>query len=74
MRSKSPITVLACLLMPILAAGEVTIEVGPTSIPRGDAQGARDITINNGVFVVAFVLLFTIGRFMEWRNHENTAG
>jgi exosortase len=26
------------------------------------------------VFVVAFVLLFTIGRFLEWRNHENTAG
>ncbi len=56
MRSKFPITVLACLLMPMLAAGEVTVEVGPTSIPRGDALGARDITINNGLFAVAFAV------------------
>jgi hypothetical protein len=56
MRSKAPIIFLACLLMPVLAIGEVTVEVGPTPIPRGDAQGARDITINNGLFAVAFAV------------------
>lgn len=55
MRSKAGISVLA-LLFPILAIGEVTVEVGPTSIPRGDAQGARDITVNNGVFAIAFAV------------------
>jgi len=40
----------------MLAIGEVTVEVGPTPIPRGDAQSARDITINNGLFAVAFAV------------------
>ncbi|MFQ5457482.1 MAG: exosortase/archaeosortase family protein, partial [Myxococcota bacterium] len=26
------------------------------------------------VFIVAFTLLFSIGRFLEWRRHERTAG
>ena len=28
----------------------ITVAVGPTSIPRGDAVGANDITVNNGLF------------------------
>jgi len=56
MRSKSPTALLACLLMPLLAIADVTVEIGPTSIPRGDAQGARDITVSNGLFAVAFAV------------------
>ena len=35
---------------------EVSVEIGPTSIPRGDAIGAKDITISNGIFAVAFAV------------------
>lgn len=38
------------------AAAEVTVHTGPTYIPRGDAQGERDITVNNGVFAIAFAV------------------
>ena len=38
------------------ASADVSVEIGPTTIPRGDAQGPRDITVNNGVFVVAFAV------------------
>ncbi len=33
---------------------DITLVTGPTNIPRGDAQGERDITINNGRFAIAF--------------------
>lgn len=56
MKSKSRFTLLAGLLLPILTLADVTVETGPTPIPRGDAQGARDITINNGLFAVAFAV------------------
>ena len=39
-----------------VASADVSVDIGPTSIARGDAQGARDITVNNGVFVVAFAV------------------
>jgi hypothetical protein len=35
---------------------EVRVTVGPTTIPRGDATGAGDITISNGLFAVAFAV------------------
>ena len=40
--------VLAILWVCSSAAAEVTVHTGPTYIPRGDAQGERDITVNNG--------------------------
>ncbi len=52
----------AALLLIIAATGiasaraEVTVAVGPTPIPRGNAAGARDITITNGIFAVAFAV------------------
>ncbi len=51
--------ILACLwlLTPGAPAGaDVTVEVGPTYIPRGDAQGQQDITVSNGVFAIAFAV------------------
>ncbi len=56
MRNKSFITILMCLMLPVVAIADVTVEVGPTYIPRGDAQSARDITVNNGIFAVAFAV------------------
>ena len=56
MRNKSLITLLAWLLLPVLASADVIVEVGPTSIPRGDAQSARDITVSNGLFAIAFAV------------------
>jgi hypothetical protein len=34
----------------------LSVEIGPTAIPRGDAIGANDITIRNGLFAVAFAV------------------
>ena len=34
----------------------LTVVTGPTPIPRGDAQGQNDITVNNGLFVVSFAV------------------
>jgi len=36
------------------ASADITLVTGPTEIPRGDAQGKRDITLNNGLFAIAF--------------------
>ena len=54
-------TVLACaalglgsLLCAPDAHADITLVTGPTDIPRGDAQGKRDITLNNGLFAIAF--------------------
>ena len=38
------------------AIAEVAVHTGPTYIPRGDAQGERDITVSNGIFAVAFAV------------------
>jgi len=35
---------------------QLAVSVGPTSIPRGDAVGANDITVSNGLFAVAFAV------------------
>ena len=39
-----------------VANAEVSIAVGPTTIPRGDATGARDITVSNEFFALAFAV------------------
>ena len=31
----------------------LSIAIGPTAIPRGDAVAANDITVSNGLFAVA---------------------
>ncbi|NQV85765.1 MAG: CehA/McbA family metallohydrolase [Woeseiaceae bacterium] len=35
---------------------DVLVATGPTGIPRGDAIGARDITVSNELFAVAFAV------------------
>jgi hypothetical protein len=35
---------------------KLSVSIGPTSIPRGDAVGANDITVSNGLFAVAFAV------------------
>ncbi|MDX1499937.1 MAG: CehA/McbA family metallohydrolase [Woeseiaceae bacterium] len=61
--AERPLPVLLAML--VLGAGAgcsaptgtgVTVAVGPTPIPRGDAQGARDITVTNGIFAVSFAV------------------
>jgi len=34
----------------------ISVEIGPTAIPRGDAVAASDITVSNGLFAVAFAV------------------
>jgi len=47
----------ATVVLPMaLAYADVSVVVGPTAIPRGNATGARDITISNGLFAVAFAV------------------
>lgn len=50
----------AIVLLGVLSAtstvADVTVHTGPTYIPRGDAQGERDITVSNGIFAVAFAV------------------
>ena len=51
------ITACAGILLPTLHAyADVTVATGPTDIPRGDATGANDITVSNGIFAVAFAV------------------
>ena len=40
----------------ITTYADVDVRVGPTEIPRGEAAGAQDITINNGLFALAFAV------------------
>ncbi len=47
---------LAAVVAATRACAEVSVTVGPTPIPRGDAVGARDITISNGLFAIAFAV------------------
>jgi hypothetical protein len=45
------------ILLPVsVANAEVSISIGPTNIPRGDALGTRDITISNDLFAIAFAV------------------
>ncbi|MCH8866868.1 MAG: CehA/McbA family metallohydrolase [Proteobacteria bacterium] len=44
------------MLLPPVVFAELTVQRGPTPILRGDAQGDNDITINNGLFAVAFAV------------------
>ena len=39
---------------PVMAG--MTIEVGPTNIPRGEANGQQDITVSNGLFALGIKL------------------
>jgi len=39
-----------------LANADVSVEIGPTTIPRGDATGAGDITVRNEFFAIAFAV------------------
>jgi len=34
----------------------LSVDIGPTAIPRGDAVGANDLTVSNGLFAVAFAV------------------
>lgn len=35
---------------------DISVQVGPTEIPRGEANGKQDITVNNGLFALAFAV------------------
>lgn len=35
---------------------QLSVIIGPTPIQRGDALGAKDITVNNGLFAIAFAV------------------
>ena len=47
---------LAVLLPFSFAYAEITVAIGPTAIPRGNATGARDITVSNELFSIAFAV------------------
>jgi len=47
---------LCCSLSSLASNAEVIVAVGPTTIPRGDAIGARDITVSNDFFAIAFAV------------------
>lgn len=51
------VTLLSAVLLASFGAhAEVSVAIGPTTIPRGDAIGARDITISNELFAIAFAV------------------
>jgi hypothetical protein len=41
---------------PPTVVAEVSVAIGPTSIPRGDAVGVRDITVTNDRFAIAIAV------------------
>ena len=46
-----------CVLMSCThEASQLSVSIGPTTIPRGDAVGANDLTVSNGLFAVAFAV------------------
>ncbi len=54
---RSFLIILACVLLSCAPEDtRITVAIGPTPIPRGDAVGANDITVNNGSFAVAFAV------------------
>ncbi len=57
MRSVLVATLCLSVLLPLsLANAEITVAIGPTTILRGDAKGARDITIRNDLFAIAIAV------------------
>lgn len=54
--NKSLSILVIALLFAHDVSAELQVDIGPTYIPRGDAQSARDITVNNGLFAVAFAV------------------
>jgi hypothetical protein len=50
------VTVLAITLRWTAGGSELRVAVGPTSIPRGNATSAGDITVSNEFFAVAFAV------------------
>ncbi|MEL7185252.1 MAG: CehA/McbA family metallohydrolase, partial [Pseudomonadota bacterium] len=53
-----PVVPLLLFFLASCSSGEsqVSVLTGPTNIPRGDAVGDADITVNNGLFAVAFAV------------------
>ena len=49
-------SLLAVCLASAPALAQITIAHGPTPIPRGEANGERDITVSNGLFALAFAV------------------
>ena len=47
---------LGLLLPSVKSVAEINVTIGPTEIPRGDARGKQDITINNGLFAIALAV------------------
>ena len=46
-----------CVLLSCAAEeSPLSVVIGPTTIPRGDAVGDKDITVSNGLFAVAFAV------------------
>ncbi|MGI9200728.1 MAG: CehA/McbA family metallohydrolase [Woeseiaceae bacterium] len=56
MRISCGVIVLLSLFSLTTAQADISVHTGPTFIPRGDAQGERDITVSNGIFAVAFAV------------------
>lgn len=56
MRISCGVIVFLSLFSSTAAFAEISVHTGPTYIPRGDAQGERDITVSNGLFAVAFAV------------------
>ncbi len=49
-------SLLLTLLVAVSAHADITVTIGPTPIPRGEASGQNDITVNNGLFAVSFAV------------------
>ena len=56
MRYAKTISSLVMLAISHVAVADISVVVGPTEIRRGDAQAAKDITINNGVFAIGIAV------------------
>ena len=54
---RSLLLISLCMLMSCASdESALSVEIGPTAIPRGDAIAANDITVSNGLFAVAFAV------------------
>ena len=50
------ISFLGVCLTGTVAQAQISVEFGPTAIPRGEATGEQDITVSNGLFALAFAV------------------